>query len=116
MDTLATQRCLPCEGGVPKLTREEAEHNLAMITGWTLADDVSEINKVFKFKDFKTALDFTNEIGRIAESEGHHPDIALSWGKVEVRLSTHAVNGLSVNDFILAAKIDTIPTSAKSVL
>lgn len=116
MDTLATKRCMPCEGGVPALTYEEAEKNLAMVSGWSMNDAATEISKSFKFKDFKTALNFTNEVGRIAESEGHHPDVALSWGKVEVRLSTHAVKGLSVNDFILAAKIDTIPTSAKSVL
>ncbi len=105
---LIEQRCVPCEGGTMPLTIPEAQKLLEDIPLWTLVPDVKKISKTFKFKDFAEALAFTNKIGAIAESEGHHPDIALSWGKVDITLTTHAIGGLSVNDFILAAKIDQI--------
>ena len=108
MDSLAQQRCLPCEGGTPALTLEEAKKNLAMVRDWEMNDSATEISKSFKFKDFTVALAFTNQIGRIAESEGHHPDIDFGWGRVKVSLTTHAIGGLSENDFILAAKIDRL--------
>ena len=78
------------------------------LNGWQLSPGVKKISKEFKFKNFAEALAFTDKVGAIAETEGHHPDIALSWGKVGITLSTHAIGGLSVNDFILAAKIDKI--------
>lgn len=105
---LTDQRCVPCEGGALPLTISEAQKLYEETPSWTLASDVKKISKSFKFKDFAEALAFTNSVGAIAEGEGHHPDIALSWGKVEISLTTHAIAGLSVNDFILAAKIDKI--------
>ncbi len=105
---LAHKKCVPCEGGMPPATKEEAEILLRQINDWKLSDDAKSIGKQFKFKDFAAALSFVDKIGVIAEEEGHHPDIQLSWGKVIVDLTTHALDGLSQNDFILAAKIDEI--------
>ncbi len=102
---LIKQKCKPCEAGVPPMDEEEIKENLKKIKGWKVVNN-KLIVKEYKFKDFKTALDFVNKIGKISESEGHHPDVFLSYGKVEVKLWTHAINGLSINDFILAAKID----------
>lgn len=103
---LTEQRCVPCEGGMMPLTIEEAEILQKQLDGWTLSPDVRKLTKSYKFKDFAEALAFTNKVGAIAENEGHHPDIGLHWGKVDVSLTTHAIGGLSPNDFILAAKID----------
>ncbi len=105
---LAAKKCVACEGGTAPLNRTEADILIKQVKGWTLSGDTRWISKEFKFKDFKEALNFTDAIGKIAEEEGHHPDIQLSWGKVVVELTTHAIKGLSENDFILAAKIDTI--------
>ena len=103
---LVNQKCVPCEGGTKPLTKEETKPYLDNVKGWQLKDDDKKIDKKFKFKDLKDALYFVNKIGEIAESEGHHPDINFGWGRVEIELSTHAIGGLSVNDFIVAAKID----------
>lgn len=105
---LVNQKCVPCESGTKPFTHEEAKPYLANVKDWKLEDGVKKIEKKFKFKDFKQALDFVNKVGEIAEQEGHHPDIELGWGKVEIELSTHAIGGLSVSDFIMAAKIDQI--------
>jgi 4a-hydroxytetrahydrobiopterin dehydratase len=105
---LAQKRCVPCEGGVFPLARQESEPLLKQVKDWKLADDALSIAKEFKLKNFAEALAFTNKIGAVAEEEGHHPDLTVSWGKVGVSLSTHAIGGLSENDFILAAKIDTL--------
>lgn len=93
---------------MPPLTRDEAQILMKQLSGWTLSGDARWISKEFKFKDFKEALTFTDKLGAIAESEGHHPDIQLSWGKVVVELTTHAIKGLSENDFIIAAKTDAL--------
>ncbi len=106
--TLAEKHCVPCEGGAIPLSKKEAEILLKQLNGWTLSGDARWISKEFKFKDFKEALAFTDKVGSIAEAEDHHPDIQLSWGKVVVELTTHAIKGLSENDFILAAKIDAM--------
>ena len=103
---LAKKHCVPCEGGVFPLAGEELEPFLKGAADWSLAEDKLSISKSFAFKNFADALAFTNKIGALAESEGHHPDITLSWGKVGISLSTHAIGGLSENDFILAAKIN----------
>jgi 4a-hydroxytetrahydrobiopterin dehydratase len=108
MTDLAQRKCVACEGGVPPLTRDEAQMLMKQLQGWTLSGDDRWISKEFKFKDFKEALAFTDAVGAIAEGDGHHPDIQLSWGKVVVELTTHAIKGLSENDFIIAAKIDKI--------
>jgi len=108
MANLATQKCVPCEGGVPPLKGQELEKLKAQLDqeapGWNLRD-AKRLEKTFKFPDFKTALEFVNKIGTIAESEGHHPNIELGWGFVKVLLWTHAIDGLSESDFFLAAKV-----------
>lgn len=109
---LAKKHCVPCEGGVKPFTSKQLEPYLVAAPGWLLAPDAKEISKQYRFKDFKAALAFVNDIGAIAESEQHHPDIELSWGRVRVSLSTHAIKGLSENDFILAVKIDQLKSAA----
>lgn len=107
--SLEERRCVPCEGGTMPLTIQEAETLMKELSGWELSPDAKKIEKEFKFKNFAEALAFANKVGAIAEAEGHHPDLMLAWGKVGIELTTHAIGGLSVNDFILAAKIiDTI--------
>ena len=103
---LANKKCVPCEGGVPPLSQDQIDSNLQSINGWE--QDGIKIKKMFKFKNFKDALAFVNRVGDIAESERHHPDIYLGYGKAEITIWTHAVNGLTENDFILAAKIEAI--------
>jgi len=106
---LSKGHCVPCEGGVEPLTRKEFEPYLEIIKDWMVAADEKSIERNFKFKDFKEALTFVNKVGEIAEAEGHHPDINLyGWNKVCVTLSTHAIKGLSINDFVVASKIDLI--------
>lgn len=105
---LATQKCVPCEGDTAPLTRDEAERYLQQVSNWMLWPDGNTISKSFKFKNFKDAFTFAAKVADQAEEEGHHPDLLVSWGRVEVELSTHAIGGLSENDFILAAKIDKI--------
>jgi len=101
---LASQRCVPCGGGVPGLGPARIDSLLEELgQGWSVVD--GRLEREYRFPDFATALAFTNEVGAIAESEGHHPDILLGWGRVRIRLWTHASDGLTENDFILAAKI-----------
>jgi 4a-hydroxytetrahydrobiopterin dehydratase len=106
MNELLKKKCIPCEAGVEPLTKEEAQNFLGMISGWELAESNKKISKEYKFKDFIGSINFVNKISLIAEEEGHHPDIAISYNKVRLDLSTHAIDGLSENDFILASKID----------
>lgn len=108
MQDLAQKKCVACEGGTVPLNRTEAEVLIGNIKDWTLSADASHISKRFVFPDFAQALAFVDGVGAIAEEEGHHPDITLSWGKVGISLTTHAIGGLSENDFILAAKVDRI--------
>lgn len=103
---LLKKKCVPCEGGALPLDKAEAEKYMDMVEGWELAEDGKNISKTHKFKDFIGAINFVNKISEIAESEGHHPDINIRYNKVKLILSTHAIKGLSENDFILAAKID----------
>jgi 4a-hydroxytetrahydrobiopterin dehydratase len=105
--SLAEKHCVPCRGGVPPLQGDELAKLLAEVPGWQLIEN-HHIIKEFKFPDFKTALDFVNKVGAVAEQEGHHPDLYLSWGRVEVKTWTHKINGLTESDFILAAKIDRL--------
>ena len=106
---LASQRCVPCEGGFPALTPAQAKDFHEQVPLWELNESATILSRRFKFKDFKEALAFVNEVGKIAEEDWHHPDISFGWGKVGVSLTTHSVKGLSENDFIVAAKIDHIP-------
>lgn len=108
MDDLTKQKCKPCEGGVAPLTRPQFENYLGQVPEWVVVDD-KNIERSFLFKDFARALEFVNRVGTVAESEGHHPDIFLhGWNKVNITLWTHAIGGLSLNDFIVAKKIDEI--------
>ena len=106
--SLADRKCVPCEGGFPAMTRPQAADLMAHVPGWELDEEGKSISREFKFKDFAEALAFTNQVGELAEEEGHHPDIELSWGKVRASLTTHSVGGLSENDFILAAKVNDL--------
>ncbi|HKK20757.1 MAG TPA: 4a-hydroxytetrahydrobiopterin dehydratase [candidate division Zixibacteria bacterium] len=109
MEDLKTKHCVPCEGGVDPLTRPEFSGYLEQITGWQVIEDDKKIQRDFQFKDFPEALKFVNAVGAIAEDEGHHPDINLhSWNKVRITLYTHAIGGLSINDFVVASRIDRI--------
>lgn len=110
---LKNKKCKPCEGGTKPMHGDNLKMYTKIVHGWTVVDRPydkveNNIRKEFKFSDFKSALEFVNKIGRVAEEEGHHPDIVLKWGKVVVELWTHAIGGLSENDFILAYKIDSI--------
>ena len=105
INELAKQRCTPCKGGVPPLTRQEIEPLYQQIKGWKVINN-HHLEKTIKFNDFVSALAFVNQIGKIAESEGHHPDINLSWGKVTISIFTHKIDGLTKSDFVLASKID----------
>lgn len=93
------------------LTIPQAEKLLKELTDWTLHSGARSIHKTYRFKDWQEALAFVNRIGEIAEAEGHHPDVELHWGRVGVTLTTHAIGGLSENDFIVAAKIDALQLS-----
>ena len=105
---LLSKKCVPCEGGTKPLPPAEAEKLLSQVKDWEFTDG-KKIEKNFKFKDFKEAMGFVNKVADLAEGEGHHPDIIVhGWNKVRLELSTHAIGGLSENDFILAAKIDNI--------
>ena len=108
MTELSQKKCVACEGFETPFDKEEAEVLLRQVKDWKLSEDGKWLKKHFDFKDFKEALAFVNKVGAIAEEEGHHPDITFTWGKVDIDLTTHAIKGLSENDFILAAKIDDI--------
>ena len=104
---LASQSCVPCRGGVPPLGEEAIAPLLLQVPGWSVAGS-HHLERTFTFADFKQALDFVNRIGDVAESEGHHPDLELGWGRVSVKIYTHKINGLTQSDFILAAKISRL--------
>lgn len=110
MSELADKHCVPCEGDVQPLTRSESERlrkkNLA--EGWEISDDDKEIRKDFKFKGYYKTMSFVNAVAWIANAEGHHPDLEVSYNHCLVRYTTHAIDGLSENDFICAMKIDAL--------
>ena len=108
MSNLINMKCEPCSGNTPKMSLIEIEKNLSKINNWQLNDNKEMIFKKFKFKNFKESLHFINLVGGLAEEEGHHPDISLGWGYCLIMIHTHAIKGLSINDFILASKIDQI--------
>lgn len=105
---LANKHCVPCRGGVPPLAGAALDDFKAQLAGWEVVRE-HHLEKTYTFPDFQNALAFVNRVGAIAEQEGHHPDLYLSWGKVGVEIWTHKIDGLTESDFILAAKIDQIP-------
>ena len=106
MERLAARHCVPCHGGVPRLKGEEIEPLLAQLQGWQVIEG-HHLSKEYAFPNFAAALAFVNRAGVVAEAEGHHPDIEFGWGYARLKIYTHAIDGLSESDFILAARIDT---------
>ncbi len=112
MSTLAERRCKPCEGGTPPLPRARAEEFLRQLGGaWALTGDAHAIRREFGFKDFYRTMSFVNALAHVANIEDHHPDLEVGYNYCRVTFTTHAVHGLSENDFVCAAKIDLIPLS-----
>ncbi len=112
IDELKMKSCQPCEGGVPPVPRDEAERLLKELSGWELTEDGKRIRREWTVKHFMAAMDFFNQVAKLAEDEGHHPDLHLAgYRNVTIELWTHAIGGLSENDFITAAKIDELPIS-----
>ena len=107
MVNLAAKKCIPCEGGTPPLEHDKIQEYLKEIEGWELEND-KLIKKTFKFKTFRESIDFVNRVANLAEQENHHPDIIIRYRKVVFELTTHAIKGLSENDFIMASKIDLL--------
>ena len=108
MTDLAARTCVPCKGGVPPLKGKELFELQNQLEGWTVVDE-HHLKKAYTFPDFAQALAFVNKVGALAEEQGHHPDVYLAWGKVEITLWTHKIDGLTESDFILAAKVDQLP-------
>lgn len=104
MESLSSRHCVPCHGGVPRLTNEEIAPLLEQLAGWEAVEE-HHLAKAYKFANFAESLAFVNRVGAVAETEGHHPDIAFGWGYVRLKIYTHAIDGLTESDFILAAKI-----------
>ena len=105
---LKDRKCVPCAGGVPPLTGSELTGLLGKLeSGWTLVEE-HHLEKEYRFEDFRAALDFTNRVGEMAEQQGHHPDVELSWGRVKLLVWTHKIDGLTESDFIWAAKADQL--------
>lgn len=107
-NTLSDKTCVPCRGGIAPLTEEKARELGAETPEWALTENGTRLFRRFEFADFRAAMEFVNRVADIAEQEGHHPDIAIHWNKVELTLWTHKIGGLHENDFILAAKIDRL--------
>jgi len=108
VEALEEKRCTPCKGGIPPLSREEAERLQAQVPEWDLADDARRIEHTFQFRNFREALKFVQQVGEPAEAERHHPDMRFGWGYATISLQTKKIKGLHENDFILAAKIDRL--------
>jgi 4a-hydroxytetrahydrobiopterin dehydratase len=107
MSELAEKTCVPCRGGVPAIKGKELSDLHKQVPDWQVVNEHHLMRK-FTFPDFRRALDFVNRVGEIAERQGHHPDILLAWGRVEITLWTHKIDGLTESDFIIAAKIDEL--------
>jgi 4a-hydroxytetrahydrobiopterin dehydratase len=109
---LASKTCVPCRGGVPPLKGEELQSYVRQVPGWKAIDE-HHLKRAYTFPDFKSALHFVDRVGELAEQQGHHPDIFLAWGKVEITTWTHKIDGLTEGDFILAAKIEQLAPKSK---
>jgi 4a-hydroxytetrahydrobiopterin dehydratase len=111
---LSEKRCAPCEGGVPPLSPEQAEALARSVEGWTISPDTKQVSRSWTVKNFMAGVDFFNKVAALAEEEGHHPDLHLeAYRQVTIVLWTHAVGGLTENDFILAAKINQVPVQVR---
>jgi len=108
MADLTTKHCVPCEGGVPPLSEQQVADLLSSLQAWTASANTTEISKTFEFKNYYQTMAFVNAIAYLAHQENHHPDLMVSYNKCTVRYSTHAINGLSENDFICASKVDRL--------
>lgn len=108
MTDFARKRCIPCEGNVPPLTLPQAKDFMQHIPGWSLAENGASIDREYVFKDFDETMEFVNMVAELSETEGHHPDMQVSYNKLHLSLTTHAIGGLSENDIILAAKINEL--------
>lgn len=107
MSELSSKQCVPCRGGVPPLRGEEIQRLQAQLNGWEVVME-HHLKKNYGLANFAEALKFVNRVGELAEEQGHHPDICFGWGKVEITIFTHKIDGLTESDFILAAKIDEL--------
>ncbi len=114
-EELLRKKCVPCEGGIPPLNRAEAEALMPSVPGWELDEDASRISRAWTMKHFMAGIDFINRVAALAEDEGHHPDLHLEgYRRMTIVLWTHAVSGLTENDFILAAKINELPVKLRA--
>ena len=107
MSNLTSKKCIPCEGGIPALKKDEVLKLLGQLNGWSMVS-TNKISKEFQFVNFRHNMDFVNKIALLAEAEEHHPDLLISYARLKVELYTYAIDGLSENDFIMAAKIDQL--------
>lgn len=107
MSKLADKTCVPCRGDTPPLSGTELEKLGREVPGWSVVEG-HHLSRKFRFGDFREALGFVNRVGGLAEEQGHHPDISFGWGRVEITIFTHAIDGLTESDFVLAAKIDAL--------
>jgi len=115
IESLAKKKCVPCEGGIPAFTKDRAMEYLKGLPSWQLSEDAKSIRVQYVMKNFMAGIELMHSIAQIAEKEGHHPDLHLTgYRKLAVELSTHAIGGLSENDFILPAKIEQLPKNLKS--
>lgn len=113
MKELTTMKCVPCEGGVKRLTLKQAKELASKLQGWKLLG-AKALRRELVMQDFPAAIEFIHDVAQTAESEGHHPDLHLTgYRNLAIELSTHAIGGLSMNDFVLAAKIDALPRKLK---
>jgi 4a-hydroxytetrahydrobiopterin dehydratase len=112
MSELASQQCVPCRGGVPPLKGEDLTRLASQLAeGWRVVDE-HHLEREFRFKNFREALTFTNQVGELAEEQDHHPDLLTAWGKVKVTIWTHKIDGLTESDFVFAAKVDQLSPAA----
>lgn len=109
MSELAERQCVPCRGGVPPMKGEQINEMSSQLPDWQVVNE-HHLQRVYGFKDFRESLDFVNRVGELAEAQGHHPDICFGWGKADITIWTHKIDGLTESDFVLAAKIDKLLT------
>ena len=107
MSELSSRQCVPCRGGVPPLQGDEITRLLAELNGWEVVNE-HHLKKVYKLGNFREAQEFVNRVGNLAEAQNHHPDICFGWGRAEITIWTHKIDGLTESDFILAAKIEQL--------